>query len=227
MSRQPGATVSEKHKALSTLFKALAEHASDDKARPSHLHHVRVWRVPAPTPPEPHPDCDECAAARADGAPPAPAAPDTIRFEATDGHALVRVDVPASFFDDVGFPAPDGYYMGKAAATLLSVGSAPITNPAAADEEWRWPQTDQVIPSETMAPGAACGFDPVLLASVLDTIAKIAHGFGGRKSDPVRVQFGQASVDPCRITRKIVIDAARVGFHDVVDVVAVVMPCRL
>ena len=85
--------------------------------------------------------------------------------------------------------------------------------------------TDQVIPAETMAPGASCGFNPVLLSSVLNTVAKIAHGFDNKKIDPVRIQFGQASVDPCRITRRIV-SWVRSDRYDV-DVVAVVMPCRL
>ncbi len=207
--------MTDKHKALSTLFRALAEHTSDDKSRPSHLHHVRVWCVPAPTPPEP---------ADGEAAAPAPVKPDTIRFEATDGHALVRVDVPATYFDDVGF-TPDGYYNPKSAAALLNVGNAPIAVGDAVAGEWYWPHTDQVIPGETLAPGAACCFNPVLLGSVLDTIAKIAHGFDTKKIDPVRVQFGQASVDPCRITRRLVAWYGSDRFD--VDVVAVVMPCRL
>lgn len=207
--------MTDKHKALSTLFRALAEHTSDDKSRPSHLHHVNVCRVPAPTP---EPADGEAAA-------PAPVKPDTIRFEATDGHALVRVDVPATYFDDVGFPPPDGYYNPKSAAALLNVGNAPIAVGDAVAGEWYWPHTDQVIPAETLAPGAACGFNPVLLSSVFNTIAKIAHGFDTKKIDPVRVQLGQASVDPCRITRRIV-SWVRSDHYDV-DVVAVVMPCRL
>ena len=193
MSRQPqGPTVSNKHKTLSAVFRALDAHTSDDAARPAPLHHVRAYAVDA----------------------------GHVRLEATDGHALVRVDVPAGFFDDDDVPAPDGYYKGKAAATLLSVGSAPITNPDASPE-WYWPRTDQVVPHETMAPGAACAFNASLLSGVLDTIHKIGIAFGGSKLDPVRVQFGQASVDPARLSRTVYADAGPVV------IVGVVMPMRL
>jgi len=208
MSKAAPNSVTGKRKALASLFRALDAHTSDDKARPSRLAGVCVRHV-----------------AVAD-------APSVVRFEATDGHALVRVDVPRPWFSfdgDDGVVAdltpPPGIYAAKDAAARLAVGVAPAPLP---DEDASlWPQTDQVIPSETMAPGAAAGFNPVLLGSVLDTIAKIAHALDGNKHDPVRVQLGQGSVDPARITRKIVIDAERVGFHDVVDVVAVVMPMRI
>lgn len=183
--------MSNKHRALSAVFRALGAHTSDDAARAAPQHHVRAYAVDA----------------------------GHVRLEATDGHALVRVDVPAGWFD-ADTPAPDGYYRGKAAATLLSVGSAPITNPDASPD-WYWPRTDQVIPHETVAPGAACGFNPVLLGGVLDTIHKIAIAFGGHKLDPVRVQLGQASVDPARLSRTVYADAGPV------TIIGVVMPMHL
>jgi len=210
MSKAQPNSVVGKRKALATLFRALDEHTSDDKARLSRLAGVCVRHV-----------------AVAD-------APSVVRFEATDGHALVRVDVPAPWFTfdgDDGVVADltpaVGIYAARDAAARLAVGVALAPLPVDEADESRWPMTDQVIPSETMAPGAAAGFNPVLLGSVLDTIAKIAHALDGNKHDPVRVQLGQGSVDPARITRKVVLDAGRVGVHDVVDVVAVVMPMRI
>ena len=205
MSKAQPNSVTGKRKALASLFRALDAHTSDDKARSSRLAGVCVRHL------------DE-------------GAPTVVRFESTDGYALVRVDVPRPWFtfdDDIVTdltPAP-GIYAAKDAAARLAVGVAPAPLP---DEDASlWPQTDQVIPDETLAPGAACVFNPMLFGSVLDTIAKIAHALDANKTDGVRIQFGQGSVDPCRITRKIVLDAGRVGFHDAVDLVAVVMPMRI
>jgi hypothetical protein len=72
-----------------------------------------------------------------------------------------------------------------------------------------------------MAPGAACAFNAALLSGVLDTIHKIAIAFGGNKLDAVRVQFGQASVDPARLSRTVYADAGPVV------IIGVVMPMRL
>lgn len=210
MSRPLPSSVTGKRKALASLFRALDAHTSDDVARPTHLHGVCVRHF-----------------AVAD-------APPVVRFESTDGHALVRVDVPRPWFafdGDDGVVADltpaVGVYAAKDAAARLALGDAPAPLPVEEADASLWPMTDQVIPAETMAPGAAAGFNPVLLGGVLATIATVARAFDGNKLDPVRIQFGQGSVDPCRITRKIVLDAGRVGFHDVVDVVAVVMPMRI
>jgi hypothetical protein len=210
MSRPLPSSVVGKRKALATLFRALDAHTSNDKGRPSRLHNVCVRPVDV-----------------AD-------APPVIRFEATDGYALMRVDVPRSWFTfdgDDGVVAdltpPTGIYAAKDAAARLAIGVAPEPLPADEYDVTFWPPTDQIVPAETMAPGASCKFNPVLLGGVLDTIAKIASAFDGTKTDGVRVQLGQGSVDPCRLTRKVFLDAGRVGFHDAVDVVGVVMPMRI
>ena len=157
-----------------------------------------------------------------------------VRFESTDGHALVRVDVPRPWFafdgDDgvVGDLAPaPGVYRAKDAAARLALGDAPAPLPVAEADASSWPRTDQVIPLLTAAPGASCGFNPVLLSTVLDTVAKIAGAFDAPKDGPARVQFGQAAVDPARIDRAVFTDPGRIGDPGKVDVVAVVMPMRL
>lgn len=94
------------HKALAGIFKACAGFASDDETR-YNLAFVRVThlsgRVHASSP-DP------------DGG--------VVRFEATDGHKLVRIDVDrAAFLDAV--PAP-GFYDGAKSAKTTALGASPV-----------------------------------------------------------------------------------------------------
>jgi hypothetical protein len=187
-------------RALAAVLRALAGHTSTDKTRP-HLQHVCIRQIPAACP---------------HGAAP------VVRLEVTDGHALIRVDVPRVVLDAIGAP-PTGIYATTASAARLAAGVAPEPLPDDVASVSAWPRTDQVIPHETMAPGASCAFSPVLLGGVLDTIAKLAAAFGGRRDDPARIQFGQASVDPARITRAVCVD----GTDATVSITAVVMPMKL
>ena len=202
-------------RALAAVLRALAGHTSTDKTRP-HLQHVCIRQVPV--------HCPRCAEDRGVAIPaacPHGAAP-VVRLEATDGHALIRVDVPRVVLDAIGAP-PTGIYATTASAARLAAGVAPEPLPDDVASVSAWPRTDQVIPHETMAPGASCAFSPVLLGGVLDTIAKLAAAFGGRRDDPARIQFGQASVDPARITRAVCVD----GTDATVSITAVVMPMKL
>ena len=181
-----------KRKTLAALFKALDAHTSSDITR-SHIAGVCVQHL------------DD----------------NVIRFEATDGHALLRVTVPRTWFavDDAAPLAPAaGVYTAKEAAARLALGDAPapLADPGA------WPLTDQIVPHETLAPGAACGFDPTLLGGLLDTIEKIAVAFGCQRRGVVRLQLGQGGLDPSRLDRHLY-----AGHVDHVTIVGVIMPMRL
>jgi hypothetical protein len=181
-----------KRKTLAAVFRALDAHTSSDITR-SHLAGVCV-------------QLDD----------------NVIRFEATDGHALVRVTVPGPWFavDDAASLAPAaGVYTAKEAATRIGLGDAP----APLADPGPWPLTDQIVPHETLAPGAACGFDPTLLGGLLDTIEKIAVAFGAQRRGVVRLQLGQGALDPCRLARHLY----AAGHVDHVTIVGVVMPMRL
>jgi len=192
MSKKTDLTVVGKRKTLAALFRAMDAHTSSDITR-AHLAGVCVQHL------------DDNA----------------IRFEATDGHALVRVAVPGTWFcvdDDAALAPAAGTYAAKEATARLALGDAPTP---LADPGY-WPMTDQIIPHETSAPGAACGFDPTLLGGLLDTIEKIAVAFGCSRRGVVRLQLGQGSLDPCRLDRHLY-----AGHVDHVTIVGVVMPMRL
>lgn len=206
MAKQP-TTTNDFRKIMSTIFKVLGGVASDDATRVN-LNHVHVKRI-----------CE---------VPGVVVGNDVVRLEATDGHALVRVDVPLGWLHAGEVALPDGFYAHKHAAALLSVGAdaAPV-----ADCEYRWPAMDQVIPGR-LVPGAdetvpahrtAQHYNPALLADTLAAVGKIAAALSGdRKAIPTRIQLGDGELTPCRIDVRV----ACAGGPGLAEIVGVVMPMR-
>lgn len=96
-------------------------------------------------------------------------AKDASTLEATDGHALIRVSFPVD-----GHGLTPGFYEPKQSVALLKASVLP--QPVALD--YQWPQTDQVIPrigNDCELTSDGIGFNPALLARVLDSAAKIAN----------------------------------------------------
>lgn len=206
MSKQT-TTKNDARKIMSTVFKVLGGMASDDATR-ANLTHVHVRRV-----------CEVEGVA---------VGTDVARLEATDGHALVRVDVPLGWLHAAGIALPDGFYQAKHASALLSVGAdaAPVT-----DCEYLWPATDQVIPGR-LVPGAGemvpahrtvQSYNPVLLADTLAAVGKVAAALSGdKRAIQTRVQLGDGPIAPCRIDVRV----ACAGGPGLADIVGVVMPMR-
>lgn len=126
-------------------------------------------------------------------------------FEATDGHALIRVTLSGD-----GHGLPSGFYDPKRTLVLLKADVMPAPETAS----YLWPQTDQVIPSlesECELTSNGIGFNAVLLSRVLDSVARIT-GADVR----TRLVFTD-HLSPARI------DAEGNGIR----VLAVVMPMRI
>ncbi len=206
MSKQT-TTKNDVRRIMSTVFKVLGGVASDDAAR-ANLNHVYVRRV-----------CEVEGVV---------VGSDVARLEATDGHALIRVDVPLSFLHGDQLGLREGFYAHKRAAARLAVGAEASPE---IDEEYRWPTTDQAIPKKTNAwtfdgsdrqGTTAQHCDPVLLADTLAAVGKIAAALSGdKRAVPTRIQLGDGPIAPCRID-------VRVFCHGggMADITAVVMPMR-
>jgi hypothetical protein len=206
MTKQP-TTKNDARKVLGTLFKVLGGVASDDETR-ANLNHVHVRRI-----------CE---------IPGVVVGNDVVRMEATDGHALVRVDIPLGWLRAGEVALPDGFYQAKHAAALLSVGADAVP---VADCEYRWPATDQVIPGR-IVPGAALQvpahrtaqhYNSALLADTLAAVGKIAAALSGdKRAIPTRIQLGDGELAPCRIDVRV----ACAGGPGLADIVGVAMPMR-
>jgi len=205
MSKQT-TTKNDVRKIMSTVFKVLGGVASTDDTR-KNLNHVHVRRV-----------CEVEGVV---------VGSDVARLEATDGHALVRVEVPLSFLQGDQLGLREGFYAHKRAAALLAVGAEASPE---IDEEYLWPATDQVIPSKLVpdadatvpAHRTAQHYNPVLLADTLAAVGKIAAALSGdKRAIPTRIQLGDDELAPCRID-------VRVFCHGggMADITAVVMPMR-
>lgn len=211
MSKQT-TTKNDVRKIMSTVFKVLGSAASDDVTR-KNLNHVYVRRV-----------CEVEGVV---------VGSDVARLEATDGHALIRVDIPLSFLHGDQLGLREGFYAHKRAAALLAVGaeaSPEIDTDDDGRELYTWPKTDQVIPGK-LVPGAEATvpahrtvqhYNPVLLADTLAAVGKIAAALSGdKRAVPTRIQLGDDKFTPCRIDVRVVCHGGGMA-----DITAVVMPMR-
>lgn len=212
MTKQP-TTKNDVRKIMSTVFKVLGSAASDDVTR-KNLNHVYVRRV-----------CEVEGVVTGS---------DVARLEATDGHALIRVEVPLSFLHGDQLGLREGFYAHKRAAALLAVGaeaSPEIGTDDDGKELYTWPKTDQVVPKKTDAwtfdgsdrqGTTAQHYNPTLLADTLAAVGRIAAALSGdKRAIPTRIQLGDGPIAPCRIDVRVVCHGGGMA-----DITAVVMPMR-
>lgn len=118
---------------------------------------------------------------------------DRMHLEATDGVALIRVDVDASH--PVICRLQAGCYHPERSAALATAGSIIYR-----DDDDYFPSTDGVIPRADDSDGASALFDPDYLADVTKSMGKLARIFGGNGSESVRLQPGRDDTSALLLT---------------------------
>ncbi len=102
-----------------------------------------------------------------------------LRFEATDGHRLARVEIESASVE--GLPPPGApirrldakqaiaSLKAQVASNVLKTTLTTLTLPVSG---WSWPDTDKIIPPNTGKPGVT-GFNPNYMVDALEGAARI------------------------------------------------------
>lgn len=135
------------------------------------------------------------------------------RIEATDGHKLIRLDVPK------GHGLLAGFYDTKKAAAMAKADMEPT--PITVTDSWTWPEFDRVIPriDDERKVAAFAGFNARYVAECMDGIQGALAPFDySTKSPAVKFRMGEGEMDPLRMDA----DA-----HGDATAVVVLMPMRV
>lgn len=139
--------------------------------------------------------------------------PTPTRIEATDGHKLIRLDVPK------GHGLLAGFYDPKKAAATAKADLEPT--PISTQESWTWPDFDLVIPKIEKDRKAAplAGFNARYMVECMEGIQGALAPFDySTKSHAVIFRMGENEMSPLRMDA----DA-----HGDATAVVVLMPMRV